>query len=471
MVFSSLVFLYGFLPVLFLLYFIFNSTLYRNWILIIASFTFYAWGEPIWVLLLIFCAFIGYYFGKLLNKHRGKHYNKYILTVAVTINLSVLIFFKYIDFLLQNLNLLLNSNLPYSGIGLPIGISFFTFQVISYLVDIYRGSISAPTSKVHVLLYISLFPQLIAGPIVRYSDIQHEMDHRTFSLSNFSQGINRFVIGLGKKVILANTAGEIAPLFLDAPSNEISVLGAWFGISLFALQIYFDFSGYSDMAIGLGKMFGFTYPENFNYPYISKSATEFWRRWNMSLGRFFRDYVYIPLGGSRKYYVRNLFIVWFLTGFWHGASWNFMFWGLYFGTLIWMEKKFLFALFNKLPKWFAHVYLTFIMLIGWVFFYFTDMKKGFEFMSSLFGLNNNPFVDLTVEIYFYNNVLFFIAAILISTPLPKWGYQKLLILLPKTLHPGTSDNITVPVFNFVILIMVTTLLVGSTYNPFLYFRF
>ncbi|NDI36550.1 MBOAT family protein [Chengkuizengella sediminis] len=472
MVFSSLTFLYLFLPLLLLSYYAFKSPLYRNWILIISSFMFYAWGEPVWVILLLSCAIVGYYFGILINKNKDHvRRKKWILTIGIIINLSVLVFFKYIDFLIQNFNLLLHADVPYSGIGLPIGISFFTFQVISYLVDVYRGDVPTSTSKVNVLLYISLFPQLIAGPIVRYTDIQHEMQNRSFSLSNFSQGINRFVIGLGKKVIFANIAGETAALFLDGNVSEVSILGAWFGISLFAIQIYFDFSGYSDMAIGLGKMFGFTYPENFNYPYVSKSATEFWRRWNMSLGAFFRDYVYIPLGGNKKFPIRNLFIVWFLTGLWHGASWNFIIWGLYFGTLIFIEKKFLLSLFSRLPVWFSHLYLTVAMLIGWVFFYYTDMKQGLLFIKSLFGLNSNVFVDVILNVQFNNNLIFFIVAIIATTPIPKWIFNKLIRVLPEKLQTRVSNDIAVPIFNFFILIISTTLLVGSTYNPFLYFRF
>lgn len=471
MVFSSLFFLYFFLPLLFLVYFAGKNIAYRNWVLIVFSFLFYAWGEPVWFVLLALCAVAGYFFGKGIDKRRGTPQGKWLLIGAVALNLSMLGFFKYIDFLFANLNLLPFVEMPYVGVALPIGISFFTFQMISYLVDVYRGDIRTPTSLTKVLLYMALFPQLIAGPIVRYTDIQHEMDNRRFQLSNFSAGVSRFVIGLGKKVILANTAGSLVPVFMDGQAGEMSVLGAWFGITLYALQIYFDFSGYSDMAIGLGRMFGFTYPENFRYPYVSRSATDFWRRWNMSLGAFFRDYVYIPLGGNRRLQLRNIFVVWFLTGLWHGASWNFVLWGLYFFVLLMIEKTFLLRWMDAAPRWVSHVYFLIAMLFGWVFFYFSDLAQGMEFFGALLGLGGQPLLDTRLEIYFFDNVFFLAAAIAAATPLPSLLGRKALAALARLQPAQRVAAVIQPIWHVVVMLVSTTLLVGSTYNPFLYFRF
>jgi len=471
LVFSNLFFLYFFLPALFLVYIARKNAGYRNWVLILFSFLFYAWGEPVWVALLAFCGVTGYYFGRWIDANRDGPKGKWLLGAAVALNLSLLGFFKYIDFLIGNVNALLPVELPYVGVALPIGISFFTFQMISYLIDVYRGDIRTPTSLTKVLLYLSLFPQLIAGPIVRYTDIQHEMENRRFRLASFSEGVSRFVIGLGKKVILANTAGELVPVFMDGSAGEMSVLGAWFGITLYALQIYFDFSGYSDMAIGLGKMFGFTYPENFRYPYVSRSATDFWRRWNMSLGSFFRDYVYIPLGGNRRLQLRNLFVVWFLTGLWHGASWNFVVWGLYFFVLLLLEKSFLLRWMDRLPRFASHAYFVAVMLIGWVFFYFTDLGQAGRYLGAMFGLSGQPLLDTRLEIYFFDNLFFWIIAIIAATPLPSAVARKAVAAL-SAMRPLRAVSVYAqPVYHFVVFLCSTTLLVGSTYNPFLYFRF
>lgn len=471
LVFSSLIFLYFFLPLLFTLYFALPYTYYRKWILIIASFIFYAWGEPVWVFLLILSAAVGYFFALQIERNKENPLvSKGILAISISFHLCILGLFKYMGFIIDNINALLSVNIPYHEFPLPIGISFFTFQIISFLVDIYRREINVKPTFMNTILYISFFPQLIAGPIIRYVDIMHEFDNRRFSLPLFSEGINRFIIGLGKKVIFANLAGETVSFFLDGQVEQVSILGAWFGISLFALQIYFDFSGYSDMAIGLGKMFGFHYKENFNYPYVSKSATEFWRRWNISLGLFFRDYVYIPLGGNRRFYVRNLFVVWFLTGLWHGASWNFVLWGIYFGALIYIERKFLFSILNRMPKIISHLYLTKAMLIGWVFFYFTDLNTCMTFLKSLYGLNGNAFVDLYFTVQFNNNLFFYIIAIIASTPLITSIGQKIKSLVVHK-HPKIIQDISLPIMNFAILSITTIFLVGNTYNPFLYFRF
>lgn len=473
MVFSSLVFLYFFLPVVFIFYFLINHTDYRNVILILASLTFYAWGEPVWVVILILNALTGHYFSKRIEKYRADRRGKTALAAVIGINLSILIFFKYINFIAENINFLFSIQLPYSEIGLPIGISFYTFQVISYAVDVYRKETRTPDSLIAFLLYVSLFPQLIAGPIIRFKDIKDQLENRRFSFPMFSKGVQRFVIGLGKKVILANTAGETAEIFLNAGAAELAVLGAWFGIMLFALQIYFDFSGYSDMAIGLGMMFGLTYKENFNYPYISRSAGEFWRRWNISLGHFFRDYVYIPLGGNRRFYVRNLMCVWFLTGLWHGASWNFIVWGLYFGALIYLERMVLFRWFIDRVKWLSHVYFIFVILIGWVFFYFTDLQQGISYLRAMFGLLGNPLTNIEFEIYFFDQILFFIVAVIAATPfasnLVKRMHDKWFAKQP-FMDRIFKDGIQ-PIGNLLLLLLCTIFLVGQTYNPFFYFRF
>jgi alginate O-acetyltransferase complex protein AlgI len=468
-VFSSLFFLYLFLPILLIAYFVFKNTTYRNWVLILFSFAFYAWGEPIWIILLLLASIIGYLFALGIEKYRGTWLAKLQFVLAVSVNIGILAFFKYAGFLVDNLNTVLPINIPHPEVTLPIGISFFTFEIICYLTDVYKGVIVAPRSPKKLLLYVSFFPHLVAGPIIRYTDIQQQIDNPKVTLAGFSEGITRFMIGLGKKVIFANLLGESVSLVLNPGSENASVLGIWFGVCLFALQIYFDFSGYSDMAIGLGKMFGFNLRENFNYPYISKTAGEFWRRWNMSLGGFFRDYVYIPLGGNRRMHVRNLFVVWFLTGFWHGASWNFIIWGLYFGLLIYLESLFLRKWLEAAPKFVSHLYLTIAMLVGWVWFYFTDLGKALKSLAIMFGVTGAPLLSVELEIYFKENLLLFLIAIIASTPLAKWTIGRLSDANPR-LQTGLQDY-ALPLFNAALLIAATILLVGSTYNPFLYYRF
>ncbi len=469
MVFSSLFFLYLFLPILLIAYFVFKNTTYRNWILIFFSFAFYAWGEPVWIVLLLIASMIGYLFALGIEKYRGTWLAKAQFIAAIAVNIGILGFFKYAGFLVDNLNTVLPFNIPHPEVTLPIGISFFTFEIICYLTDVYKGTIKAPRSPKKLLLYVSFFPHLVAGPIIRYSDIEQQIDNPKVTMSGFSEGITRFMIGLGKKVIIANLLGESVSQLLNPGSGSASVLGIWFGVMLFALQIYFDFSGYSDMAIGLGKMFGFNLRENFNYPYISRSAGEFWRRWNMSLGGFFRDYVYIPLGGNKRYYLRNLFIVWFLTGFWHGASWNFIIWGLYFGLLIYLERQFLGKWLEKVPSFVSYAYSTLAMLIGWVWFYFTDLSGAIKALLTMFGLYGRELYTLELQIYFKENLLLFIVAIIASTPLMKWTFTRLAESSPKL---GTGLNaIGVPLLNIALLIIATILLIGSTYNPFLYYRF
>lgn len=332
-------------------------------------------GEPVWIVVLLFNVLLGWMGGVLLERSRSATRSQFILAISIAGQVLFLVYFKYLGLLLQTIASLISIPISYHSPGLPIGISFYTFHLISYLVDVYRKEAPAVTSYSKLLLYISMFPQLVAGPIIRYADVQHQLDRRMITIPEFSYGVGRFAIGLGKKVILANVLSDMSPAFLDKDFQALSTLGAWFGILLFALHINFDFSGYSDMAIGLGRMFGFTFKENFQYPYISGSATEFWRRWNMSVGGFFRDYVYIPLGGNRRNRWFNLFTVWFLTGLWHGASWNFVIWGLYFGVLIGIEKKFLLMLLSRLPRLVSHVYFGILVLVGWVFFYFDSLSR------------------------------------------------------------------------------------------------
>jgi alginate O-acetyltransferase complex protein AlgI len=421
---------------------------------------------------LIFSATTDYFHGLIAEKYRGKWQSKAALISSVTINLFLLGFFKYSVFIIRNINFILNTSIPYNEPSLPIGISFYTFQTISYVFDVYKGEVEAQKSYYKLLLFVSLFHQLVAGPIVRYKDICRSIDRRVIGVNDFSKGISRFVVGLGKKVLFANTAGKLAVVFLDGDIVELSVLGAWFGITLFALQIYYDFSGYSDMAIGLGKMFGFKYKENFDYPYISRSATEFWRRWHISLGSFFRDYLYIPLGGNQKHHIRNLLIVWILTGLWHGSSWNFVIWGLYYGLLIMFEKIVSSKRVIRVPTLIKHFYLILIVLIGWVFFYFVDLKSAVSVLLVMFGYGSNGFVSPRLSIYFMNNVIFFFIAIVGCCPIVNIVRELALKNEGKYKKPYINGyEVLLPAFNLVLLIISTILLVGKSYNPFLYFRF
>ncbi|HHX86894.1 MAG TPA: MBOAT family protein [Firmicutes bacterium] len=472
MVFSSLYFLSVFLPLNLALYYLIKNRTYRNWVLIITSLVFYAWGEPVWIALLIFSTLFVYFNALVAGRNRDNWKGRAAVAVSVTGNLLILCFFKYSGFIVDNLNGLLGTDLQIIAFGLPIGISFYIFQTISYVVDVYRGETEAQQSFFKLLLFVSLFHQLVAGPIVRYKEITGEIEHRVETLEKFNYGVSRFNMGLGKKVLLANTAGKICESFLGTDYSRLPVTGAWLGIFLFALQIYFDFSGYSDMAIGLGKMFGFTYKENFNYPYVSRSATEFWRRWHISLGSFFRDYVYIPLGGNRRRYIRNLFVVWSLTGLWHGASWNFVVWGLYYFVLIYIEKKFLWRVFEKLPAIVSRLYLWTAVLVGWVFFYHLDLGQALEFLGIMFGVKASAFSGPEVTIHFLNNAVFLFIAAVGCTPVMKHLGDRL-----KGLLPGKPDWIFVvgkvlkPLANMAVFVLSIIFLVGQSYNPFLYFRF
>jgi len=467
MVFASLTFLYIFLPITLALYYLIPSRSYKNTVLIFASLIFYAWGEPVWVILLLISATADYIHGRIIAANRGKWQSTAALISSVIINLGLLAVFKYSSMAVESVNALLGLSFRVPRFALPIGISFYTFQTLSYTIDVYRGDTSEQRSYWKFLLFVSLFHQLVAGPIVRYRDISHSIEHRKFSLKQFSSGITRFAFGLAKKVLIANAAGQLSAPFLEGGFSGLSVLGAWWGMFLFAVQIYFDFSGYSDMAIGLGRMFGFEYKENFNYPYVSRSAADFWRRWHISLGSFFRDYVYIPLGGSRRRFGLNLIIVWFLTGLWHGASWNFVLWGLYYGILIFIEKSLSRILKIKLPRIIGHFYLIIVTLFGWSLFYFSDLSRLMSFIRVMTGLSGASFSNIRLEMSVMNNIFFIIVAILACLPivprLKEWVRTKKLI--------GVTAGITTPVINLILMGVSTIMLVGSGFNPFLYFRF
>ncbi len=463
--------MYLFLPVCLLLYFILRGIKARNGLLLAMSLLFYAWGEPKWIVLMIVTTLVDYGAGLLVDKYRGQKQAKWALAGSVVITLSFLAVFKYLGFFNQNLNSIFGAELPTQIFNLPIGISFYTFQAITYVVDVYRGKARVQRSYVNLLLYVSLFPQLIAGPIVRYTDIAEQLESRETTIEGFARGITRFVTGLGKKVLLANIAGQIATSLIGGDLSKASVLGAWLGIFAYTFQIYFDFSGYSDMAIGLGHMFGFTYVENFNYPYISKSITEFWRRWHISLSTFFRDYVYIPLGGNRRHQLRNMFVVWALTGLWHGASWNFVLWGLYYFVFLAIEKLFLGRYLEKLPAVVGHVYALFIVVVGWVFFYFDDVSRLGQMLKLMFGFSGQAGVMPTDTILLKNHLVFFMVAIVACIPVSKL-VKALLIRFSRrgTAQEAIAGAVGI-VYDVALLFFSTAALVGASYNPFLYFRF
>ncbi|MES5883287.1 MULTISPECIES: MBOAT family O-acyltransferase [unclassified Bacillus cereus group] len=464
MVFSNLVFLCLFLPAVLLIYYAVRKEL-QNIVLLFFSLVFYAWGEPIYVFLMLFSILVNYWFGILLGNSRFTNgQRKLLLTFAIVMNTAILGYFKYANFLVDNINSILHTHIVLEKIPLPIGISFFTFHAMSYIIDIYKKKVDAQRNIFDLALYFTVFPQLVAGPIVRYNTISHQLHERTVDADKFSEGVRRFIIGLGKKVLIANQLGVIADEIFAMNPSDMSVSLAWMGAIAYTLQIYFDFSGYSDMAIGLGKMFGFDFLENFNYPYISKSISEFWRRWHISLGSWFRDYVYIPLGGNRvttwKVY-RNLFIVWGLTGFWHGASWTFMIWGIYYGVLIALEKARLENLLQKLWSPLQHIYVMFLVIIGWVFFRADNFSYCFEFLKSMFGFNG-PLTDINSYFYIMNYWGIFLLAIITAAPVFPW-LQKML--------STKRFAVLSPVYYLSILVIVLVFLTNATYNPFIYFRF
>ncbi|HHU89730.1 MAG TPA: MBOAT family protein [Clostridiaceae bacterium] len=471
MVFSSLFFLCIFLPICLGLYYINKNRTYRNWLLIITSLIFYAWGEPVWISILLLSTGFSYFSALLAEKYRGNVKGKIALIASIAGNLLILGFFKYSGFLIDNINGLIGTSIKVPEVGLPIGISFYTFKIISYIVDVYKGETEAQKSPFKLLLYVSLFHQLMAGPITRYKDISEAIDNRVETYQDFNYGVSRFIIGLGKKVILAGTAGKITDIFMGTDYTRLPLLGAWFGILMFALQLYFDFSGYSDMALGLGSMFGFKYKENFDYPYISKSAGEFWRRWHISLGSFFRDYVYIPLGGNRKFRIRNLFIVWGLTGLWHGADWNFIIWGLYYFVLLVIEKAFLLKLFEKLPAIISRLYLWVAVLVGWVFFYHNDIGQAFRFLGIMFGPGANGISSPELSIHFWNNAVFLIIALIGCTPVFSRIFKRLKEEGSKGKLIWFIETYGKPAFNIAVLVLSVIFLVGQSFSPFMYFKF
>lgn len=466
MVFSNTLFIYLFLPLNLLIYFLVKDIKAKNITLLVFSLIFYSWGEPKWIILLLFTSIINYYAGIFIEKNKDTKESKKWLIYSIIINLCSLLIFKYTAFIFENINELFNLAIKIPDIPFPLGISFYTFHVISYTVDVYKGHVKAQKSYYKFLLYISLYPQLVAGPIVRYSQVEDEIDYRESSINNINDGINRFIVGLGKKVLIANVAGKLVEQYMNSNLYDLTVVGSWLGIVMFTIQMYFDFSGYSDMAIGLGKIFGFKYLENFNYPYISKSATEFWRRWHISLGSFFRDYVYIPLGGNKKNMVTNLFIVWLLTGIWHGASWNFIVWGLYFGIIIYFEKKLILKILNRIPKIVSHIYLLTVVVIGWTIFYFTNLTDSIKYLKIMFGLSNNSIINTETKLEIVNNIFWIILALIGTTPILPYIKRKILEKDREYIL-----TILVVIINGMILILSTAMLIGDSYNPFLYFRF
>ncbi len=466
MLFSSIPFLYYFLPAVLILYFIAPKFL-KNTVLLLSSLFFYGWGEPKYVFLMVGTIFVGYISGILIGKFKKSFVSKIILTITAVLFLGALGYFKYADFFIENFNRLTGLSTPLLQIALPIGISFYTFQILSYTIDVYRGDVEAQKNPIILGTYVALFPQLIAGPIVRYKDVEAQLIKRTHSFEKAYEGIKRFTIGFGKKIILANTLGELCDVFNS--SNEKSVVFFWIFAVAYSLQVYFDFSGYSDMAIGLGKIFGFEFLENFNYPFISKSITEFWRRWHISLGSWFRDYVYIPLGGNRYGKLRqlfNIFVVWFLTGFWHGAEWNFIIWGLYFAVFLTVEKFFLSEKLKK-SKIISHIYVLFLTLISFVIFSANDLTSALNYVGGLFGSQNLPAISTETIYYLKSYGIVILLGIICATPI----FKNIKNSLTDKKYISSIINIAeIPVMIF-IMVACTAYLVDGSFNPFLYFRF
>lgn len=466
MVFSSTIFLCVYLPLVLLGYYICPKK-GRNLFLLIASLVFYAWGEPKYVFLMIFSILVNYIFGRLMDKHReNKKRLKLMLVLSVVIDIGLLSVFKYTDFIITNVNAIFGANFDLLNIALPIGISFYTFQAMSYTIDVYRDDVRVQKNLIDFGMYITMFPQLIAGPIVRYADVQDQLADRSVTTADFSEGVMRFVVGLGKKVLLANQMGAVWS-DIYALGGDVSALMAWTGAIAYTFQIYFDFSGYSDMAIGLGRMFGFKFPENFRYPYQSVSITDFWRRWHITLSTWFKEYLYIPLGGNRRGLARqalNLLIVWSLTGFWHGAGWNFVMWGLYYFVILFIEKLFLLKELDKLPKFFRHVYALLLIIIGWVIFASDDVSVLLPYLGSMFGANG-AIGGMDVYTLLTKAVLLIICCIA-STELPK----KLFLSAAGAMNEKAAFTLK-SVLMIALLALSMILLIGDSYNPFLYFRF
>ncbi|MBE6719897.1 MAG: MBOAT family protein [Ruminococcaceae bacterium] len=466
MIFSSILFLFRFLPIVLILYFVSPKNC-RNLVLFLVSLVFYGWDKPSYILLMLFSTVLDYSVGRAIeySRKRGSKVGaKLSLLCSVVVNLGLLGFFKYSNFVIETVNSVFGTGIAVLNVTLPIGISFYTFQTLSYSIDVYRGRVDAQHNIITFGAYVSMFPQLIAGPIVQYKTVAKELNSRTITVDGFAYGIRRFMLGLSKKVLIANTVGELFSQ-ISATTEGLTTATAWLGIIAFTLQIYFDFSGYSDMAIGLGRMFGFKFNENFLYPYQSKSITEFWRRWHISLSSFFKEYLYIPLGGNRKGKARqilNLFIVWALTGLWHGASWNFVLWGLYYFVILVIEKFVLKKLLDKAPAVVSHFYTVVLFVIGWAIFAYPDMADGGYFVSVLLG--NGAFADGNTAYYLSNYAVVIVIGILFSTDIPKRVYNRFF----KAEVPRYTVQIA---FCAVAFVLCVAFLVSDSYNPFLYFRF
>lgn len=468
MLFSSIVFLFTFLPAVMILYYLLPVR-FRNVILLLASLVFYAWGEPVYLFLMLLSILFNYFSGLDIARNlQDKRAAKRSLVFNLIINLAVLGFFKYEGFVLDTLNGILPVHISYHALPLPIGISFYTFQILSYIIDVYRGNVKVQTNLPNFALYVTMFPQLIAGPIVQYADVDEQLASREISRTKFGEGSMYFIRGLAKKVLLANTSGMIFTEVSGLAKDNIAVMTAWLGAFAYVFQIYFDFSGYSDMAIGLGKMFGFEFNMNFNYPYVSKSITEFWRRWHISLSSWFRDYVYIPLGGNRVSkikHIRNLLIVWFLTGLWHGAAWNFVAWGLYYGVILIIEKYLLSPVLDRLPDVVRHIYSIVLVVIGWVLFFSSSFGQAADYIRVMFGAGAHGFADRESMYLLTSNLILWLILIFGSTPLVHFRYE----------HMLRSKKWNTTIINSVVyaalFIVCIAYLVTETYNPFLYFRF
>lgn len=467
MVFSSITFLYYFLPLVIGVYFVCPKKL-KNGVLLFSSLIFYGWGEPKYIIFMGLSILVNYILGLLIERYSGSAWGKVWLLVSVVFSLGMLGYFKYVDFFIANINSMTGLSVPMLNVVLPIGISFYTFQILSYTIDVYRKNTKAQKNLLSLATYVAFFPQLIAGPIVRYTDIAQALDRREHSFLKARIGIRRFLFGISKKVLIANTLGELCKAFADSP--EQNVLFYWLYAVAFTLQIYFDFSGYSDMAIGLGKIFGFDFQENFNYPFISKSITEFWRRWHMSLGTWFRDYLYIPLGGNRVGRLRwlfNIFLVWMLTGLWHGAAWNFIIWGLLFAILLMLEKLWIGSYLKNMPKSISHLYVMLLVIISFVIFDAPDLSTSAERLRSMFGMSGLALTGVQSAYYLRSYLIIFVIAITGSTDLPK----RIIGRIRKTPFGAIALTWAEPVVCMVMLFLTTAYLIDASFNPFLYFRF
>lgn len=466
MVFSRLFFIYIFLPICLILYFLARNIKQKNTVLVLFSLLFYAWGEPIYVILMMVTALVNYFAGRIIGKYQGGKGDTIATFLTVIYDFAMLGIFKYSGFIVENINALFSSSIPVPDIKLPIGISFYTFQTVSYIIDCHWENVKPQKSFKNFLLYLTLFPQLVAGPIVRYSTIETEIEDRKITVTDISYGLNRIALGLGKKVLIANQLSIIADNFLGGIDNA-TVIGAWLGAVAYAMQIYFDFSGYSDIAIGLGRVFGFHFDENFKHPFICKDITEFWQRWHISLSTFFRDYLlYVPIFGKRRKY-GGLFLVWLCTGIWHGASWNFILWGIYYGIFVFLEMKIGKKNMKKIPVVIRHIYNKFVIIIGFAIFYFEDLGKLGSFFKSAFGFAGNKLIGIQDKIAFMNNIYLLALALVCCFPIIE-GIKK---LTDKSFFTKSVTSVCAIACSLAILLLTSIMLVDATTNPFLYFRF